>query len=82
MHGQRMTTSQPADDPPGARIFQFPAQRTPERWLTKQQLAAHLGYSTRWVEYRIHEGMPHERLGRRMRFRASDVETWLTGEHA
>jgi excisionase family DNA binding protein len=77
-----MPTPHQADEQTGARIFQFPARRTLEGWLTKQQLAAHLGYSTRWVEYRIHEGMPHERFGRRMRFRASEVEAWLKGEHA
>lgn len=72
------TTS--SNEPTGARILAFPARRMPERWLTKQQLAEHLGYSTRWVEYRIHDGMPYERLGHRMRFRASEVEAWLKGQ--
>lgn len=63
-----------------ARVIQFPGRPVPERWLTKRELAAHLGYSTRWVEYRIHEGMPYQRLGCRMRFRASEVETWLRKE--
>jgi excisionase family DNA binding protein len=58
-----------------ARVIQFPRRVLPERWLTKRELAEHLGYSTRWVEYRVHEGMPYQRLGRRMRFRASEVET-------
>jgi excisionase family DNA binding protein len=64
-----------------ARVIQFPRRVMPERWLTKRELAEHLGYSTRWVEYRVREGMPNERLGRRMRFRATDVEAWLRKEH-
>ena len=48
-----------------------------EPWLTKRQLAAHLGFSTRWVELRVREGMPAQRWGSRLRFRASEVEEWL-----
>ena len=48
-----------------------------EPWLSKQQLAAHLGFSVRWVEYRVREGMPSKRFGARLRFRVSDVEEWI-----
>lgn len=48
-----------------------------EPWMTKPQLADHLGFSTRWVELRVKDGMPHERMGGRLRFRASVVERWL-----
>jgi hypothetical protein len=47
--------------------------------VTKQQLADHLGRSTRWIELRVNEGMPSEhtdRRGRRM-FNVADVEAWL-----
>jgi hypothetical protein len=51
-----------------------------EQMLTKQQLAAHLGRSTRWIELRVREGMPSEapttRFPRR-RFRLCEVEAWL-----
>jgi hypothetical protein len=51
-----------------------------EQMLTKQQLAGHLGRSTRWIELRVREGMPSEapttRFPRR-RFRLSEVEAWL-----
>lgn len=50
-----------------------------EAWLTKQQLARHLGFSVRWVEYRVLEGMPHARIGGRVRFQRSTVEQWLRG---
>lgn len=48
-----------------------------ERWLTTQELAEHLGFSTKWVQRRVKEGMPHARLGGRLRFKATLVEAWL-----
>ncbi len=50
---------------------------TIEPWLNKRQLAAHLGFSARWVDYRVAEGMPSHVFGRRRRFRLSEVERWL-----
>lgn len=50
---------------------------TSERWLTKRQVAEHFGFTTRWVELRMREGMPSMRFGSRRRFRLSDVEAWL-----
>jgi len=48
--------------------------------LTKKQLAAHLGRSQRWIELRVHDGMPVEpgadRYGRR-RYDVLLVEQWL-----
>jgi hypothetical protein len=49
----------------------------PESWLSKRDIAAHLGFSVRWVEYRVGEGMPHKVLGGRLRFQRSTVESWL-----
>lgn len=52
-----------------------------EHLLTKQQLAQHLGRSTRWVELRVREGMPSESPTKRYpqrRFRLSAVEDWIT----
>lgn len=54
--------------------------RPQETLVTKQQLAAHLDRSPRWVELRVREGMPSEAPTRRYpqrRFRLSDVESWL-----
>jgi len=48
-----------------------------ERWITTQELADHLGFSTKWVQRRVKEGMPHARMGSRHRFKISVVETWL-----
>jgi excisionase family DNA binding protein len=50
---------------------------TTEPWLTKAQLAQVLGFSERWIEQRVNEGMPRHKWGGRVRFRRSDVEHWL-----
>jgi hypothetical protein len=57
-----------------------------EQLLTKQQLARHLGRSTRWVELKMREGMPSLEPTTRFpgrRYRLRDVEAWLAaGERA
>jgi len=52
-------------------------RRGREPWCTKQELAEHLGFSVRWVELRVQEGMPARRMGQRLRFQVSVVEAWL-----
>jgi hypothetical protein len=56
------------------------ARRGREPWCTKQELAEHLGFSVRWVELRVREGMPTRRMGQRLRFQISAVEAWLDRE--
>jgi len=52
----------------------------PEPWLTKRQLAEHLGVSESWISRRM-ASIPHQRLGKspqaRLRFKASEVDHWL-----
>jgi hypothetical protein len=48
-----------------------------EQWLTKRQLAAHLGCSTRFLEMRVAEGMPSRMAFGRRQFRLSQVQPWL-----
>lgn len=54
--------------------------------LTKQQLAAHLDRSTRWVEIKTREGMPSMDPTKRFparRYRLAEVQAWLqSGERA
>jgi excisionase family DNA binding protein len=57
-------------------------RRGREPWCTKQELADHLGFSVRWVELRVREGMPAQRMGRRLRFQISAVEAWLDERQA
>ena len=59
-----------------ATVYPFP-RRGWEPWLTKKQLAAHLGFSTRWIELRVNEGMPSTPFGGRRRFHLSEVEAWI-----
>ena len=46
--------------------------------MTKRQLANHLSMSVRWIEMRVREGMPMVHFGNRARFRASQVESWIS----
>jgi hypothetical protein len=60
-----------------ATLHRLPS--TGSQLITKQQLAAHLQRSSRWIELRVNEGMPSEnkdRYGRRM-FDLRAVEDWL-----
>jgi hypothetical protein len=47
-----------------------------EPWLSKQEMAQPLGFSRRWVELRVQEGMPCESFGTRLRF---SVLLWRRG---
>lgn len=54
------------------------AKRHGEPWLTKQEIARHVGFSARWVELRVkHDGMPHLRIGGRLRFQKGPVDAWM-----
>jgi hypothetical protein len=55
---------------------------TPEPWVTKRQLADHLGVTPRWIELQQHLGLPHLRMGGINRYRISEVETWLHERYA
>lgn len=48
-----------------------------EPWLTKRQVAEHLGVSPRWLDARIAEGLPRRELAGASKLRVSDVERWL-----
>lgn len=48
-----------------------------EPYVTKQYVADLYGFTTRWVELMVAEGMPCYRFGARVRFRMSEVEAWL-----
>ncbi|MCX6921867.1 MAG: helix-turn-helix domain-containing protein [Verrucomicrobia bacterium] len=54
-----------------------------ERWLSVEEIAAHLGVSTdavyKWI-YR--KKMPAHKLGRLWKFLASEVDQWIKAGHA
>ena len=54
----------------GPRLF--------DNWIKKQQLAEHLGVSISFINKVMTQGLPCRHIGRAVRFRISDVETWLT----
>lgn len=68
--------------PSNARVIPFPRRTTWEPELTKRQIAQRLGYSTRWIEQRMGEGMPAGWRGSRRSFVESDVIAWLQANHA
>ena len=59
-------------------VVQFP--RRPNHLLTKKQLAAELGRSTRWIELRMREGLPsapRRSPTEHTRFELDVVTAWL-----
>jgi len=50
----------------------------PERWLSVDEIAAHLGVNPdtiyKWI---IRKGMPAHKLGRLWKFMASEVDDWV-----
>lgn len=63
-------------------LIQFPAHRArPDPLLTKKQVATALGYSPRWIEMRMSEGMPHNHSANgRAQFRLEDCRGWIERE--
>jgi hypothetical protein len=52
---------------------------TLEPWVNKRAIAQHYGRTTRWVELRMTEGMPHRKDTPTAwpMFRLSEVDAWL-----
>jgi hypothetical protein len=48
-------------------VVPLAAPQASEPWLSKAQLADRLGYSARWVNLRMREGMPHHKMDGRTR---------------
>lgn len=48
-----------------------------EPWVTKRQLASHLQVTERWIELQHPHGLPHLRRGGIVRYRVSEVDSWL-----
>lgn len=65
-----------------ATVVPFPRRHGFEPWMSKRQVAAHYGYSTRWVELRVREGMPSHSRGGQRRFLLSEIEDWFEGRQS
>jgi hypothetical protein len=55
---------------------------THEPWVTKQQIAAHLHVTTRWIESQQRLGLPHMHMLGINRYRVTEVEAWLRGRYS
>lgn len=55
----------------------------PERWLSVEEIASHLGVSKetiyKWLEKKK---IPSHRIGRLWKFKASEVDTWICNGEA
>lgn len=58
-------------------IVVLPSARQHEPWVTKAQVAAHFGRSTRWVEMMARKGLPSRMIGGRRAYRLSEVDAWI-----
>lgn len=58
-------------------VIPFPRRTDWEPELSKRQVAQWFGFSTRWVELRMREGMPSRMRGHQRRFLLSECEAWL-----
>lgn len=54
-----------------------PAFVQAERFVTKAQLAEHLGFSQSWIDKQLAAGLPCYRIGGRVRFQLSSASAWL-----
>jgi len=48
-----------------------------EAWLPKRRIAEFYGYSVRWVERQVANGMPCRRIGGQLRFQLTPVDAWI-----
>lgn len=63
-------------------LVPFPVWRAAEPWLSKRQVAAHYGRSTRWLELQARQGLPSRMIGGRRAYRLSEVDAWLEARSA
>jgi excisionase family DNA binding protein len=59
------------------------AMNQPERWMSVTEIAEHLGVSKetvyRWLEK---EKIPAHRVGKLWKFKASEIDDWVTNDRA
>ena len=65
-----------------AAVHELPARAPgtvgPDRYLSRVELAQHLGVCTKTIDRMVREGCPSHTFGRRLRrFRLREVEDWL-----
>lgn len=58
-------------------VIDFPGRADADLWVTKKQLARQVGYSTRWVEQRVADGLPSRMEGGRRMFPLRSSLEWI-----
>ena len=53
-----------------------------ERWLSVDEIAAHLGVSKDTIYNWIKKGMPAHKIGKLWKFKASEVDQWAKRQEA
>jgi hypothetical protein len=49
-----------------------------EKWVTSEVAADHLGKDSKWLTSNARRlRIPHTRLGRQLRFKLSDLDSWM-----
>lgn len=55
----------------------------PERWLSVEEIAQHLGLSKETIYRWLEKGkIPSHRVGRQWKFQASEVDAWVRNGNA
>ena len=53
--------------------------KEPERWLSVEEIAKHLGVSKETIYRWVEKGkIPSHKVGRQWKFKASEVDRWVT----
>jgi hypothetical protein len=65
-----------------ATLVSYPSERRQaHRLVPLSELRERFGFSVRWWRYRIAEGMPSHKWGKRLRFDVCEVEAWLDAHY-
>ncbi len=52
-----------------------------DNYINKKQLSAYIGMSVGFINDWLSKGLPYHKFGRSVRFRLSEVQTWLDRRH-
>ena len=58
-------------------VILHPTALKHEPLMTVEDVAAHYRFKKSWVYEQIKKGMPHRRIGGRLRFCRSDIDEWF-----
>jgi hypothetical protein len=53
-----------------------------EPWVSKKEIASYFGVTTTTIDVWTNLGMPHERIGKRRKFRQGECDDWHRARNA